>query len=107
MSAREDVAAETQAVPDAAAVTGRQQKPKPTPASTPLTITGFTVAAADWTPPKRLKTSWMCPVPALYYALPDALAPYGGDLTQLGPGVSPKRAYRVTVTFEPIEDGGS
>lgn len=107
MSTRDDVTDEAQAAPEVAAVTGRQRKPKPAAASAPLTIIGFTVAAADWRPPKRLPTSWMCPVPALYYALPDALAPYGGDLTQLGPGVAPKRAYKVTVTFEPVEDGGA
>lgn len=69
----------------------------------PMTIVGYANANEGWTPPKRTKASWVLDLPPLYYTSADAQAEHAAYQC-MAPGNPPKTTYKVTLTFEPIED---
>lgn len=107
MSTRGDVAAEAQAVPEVAPppVTGRQRKPKPAATNFPKPVIGY-LATSD------LAGLTVQPMRGWYFLPPLDLSVKAAENTRAGyQGMSPttpaKPIYKVTITFERIEDGGA
>ena len=91
---------------DAAEATRANKRPdrKPTAPKVPRSFIGYLVANADYTPPARTKTSWLFHLPPLFYGVADAEAERTG-FQAMAPNRPPKTVFKVTVTFEIVEDG--
>lgn len=106
MSAREDVAVEAQAVPDAAVpAVATQRKPKPAATNAPKPVIGY-LATSD------LDGLAVQPMRGWYFLPPLDLSVKAAENTRAGfQGMSPttpaKPIYKVTITFELVERGGT
>lgn len=70
----------------------------------PPPFVGYLVAGANFTPPKRTKTSWLYQPPSLFHGLGDAEVERDG-FQAMAPDDPPKAIFKVTVTFERVEGG--
>lgn len=70
----------------------------------PPPFVGYLVENANFTPPKRTKTSWIYQSPSLFHGLGDAEVERDG-FQAMAPDDPPKGIFKVTVTFERVEGG--
>ncbi|ACU71911.1 hypothetical protein Caci_3002 [Catenulispora acidiphila DSM 44928] len=71
----------------------------------PKPFVGYLVENADFATPVRKKTSWLFHLPPLFHGIADAKAQRAG-YQAMASRSQPKVIFRVTVTFEVVEDGG-
>jgi len=77
---------------------------KPARVKVPKPFIGYLVENADYAPPPRTKNSWLFHLPPLFYGTADAKAERVG-FQAMAPKDPPKQTFKVTVTFEVVEDG--
>lgn len=70
----------------------------------PPPFVGYLVVGANFTLPKRTKTSWLYQPPSLFHGLGDAEVERDG-FQAMAPDDPPKAIFKVTVTFERVEGG--
>lgn len=87
---------------DAAA--DRRPGRKPAAPKPPRPFVGYLVENAGFKPPPRTKASWIYHLPPLFCTAGDAQVQRDG-FQAMAPDDPPKTVFRVTVTFEIVEDG--
>jgi hypothetical protein len=76
---------------------------KPARTKVPKPFVGYLVENADYTPPARTKNSWLFHLPPLFFGIADARAERAA-FQAMAPDDPPKPIFKVTITFEVVED---